>query len=1206
MPELTPDTLLKERYLVKEKLGSGGMADVYKAVDRMLGDRIVVIKVLRDDCPELRTAKKKFNDEKEALGKINHPGVVGLLDFGESQEFGQYLVMDYVDGVTLRSLISPGGLALPRMAEIVRELGAALSAAHQVYVYHRDLTPTNIMLTRDGKAVVIDFGIAAIREPGADKTVTKVIFGKPIYMAPEQRNGVATPATDIYSLSLVAWEMLTGKLPAGVYKAHEGKGITDRPSDERKEIPRAAEKLILKALSMDPAARPQSASQFAEQLAAALLSPDEPPSVVENAYILFMDIEKFTKLEDQLAAYVALDKIIQTAPHFSDSIVRSAGDARAMVFFSKNFEAPIECAVHIAKELKKNPRFSLRMGINIGVVEHVKDANNQDDIVGAGINDAQRVMSCGDGGHILLSRSAESIYSKINRWAPSIHSIGDCAMKDGLVTVWSFYNDEVGNPARPKAAQVGLGYWEELRENTRRIELRKFNVVEVQKEAAIDTLYIPLKTELRPKEGEGKPEPIELQEALKPRTVVLEGKAGSGKTTFLRRIAWALCREDRENEKLTIPFSGRPIWIRISDLESHISKFLERNESGTPVLKNAPRWILHFLADTHMTEKFWDGVLRDYTTVLMLDGLDEGGDEERRKEMVSLFVKATSIYPCRFIVTTRPVYEKKAALEGFSEFQISELNQEEIEGFLRQWCGWAMPESEAEHHYDLLMEALNAFQGIKDLKSNPLMLTALAVVYLKNKRVPEQRSALYKAIVDRLADDFPSRVKDTRYAAEDTQMYLRTIALRLQEDSAADMDMKDAAKLITERHRLPLAESKKFLNDAQLHCGIVTLNGDNDLRFWHKSFQEFLAARAIVEDSDDFAAKAIEFLYKENGREVLPLLAGSLSSSTTKLDKLFERLSADGLTQPLEQQAHALGVLGKMRADLARTKYTCSLKAEDLFTQLSGKVKVIFEKGMAGNISLPIRAAAADALDVAHQGRLPLPGDAHYWIPLKGDKFTMGATKEKGSPNYDEEAEEDEPLREVTVSDFRLAKYPVTVHEYSKFVDKDETGKPEEWESQLAHPGWPVRFVSWHQATAYCHWAAIIYRVKCRLPSEEEWEFSARGREARKYPWGKAAPDETRANYWDVKLGNPSPVGLFPDGDTLEGICDMTGNVWEWTNSDYHKEGLPVDDNTKLIVLRGGSFDDYTWSLRGANRGRVEPGDWFNSLGFRVCAGSSP
>ena len=156
------------------------------------------------------------------------------------------------------------------------------------------------------------------------------------------------------------------------------------------------------------------------------------------------------------------------------------------------------------------------------------------------------------------------------------------------------------------------------------------------------------------------------------------------------------------------------------------------------------------------------------------------------------------------------------------------------------------------------------------------------------------------------------------------------------------------------------------------------------------------------------------------------------------------------------------------------------------------------------------------------------------------------------------------------------------------------------WDEQLPHPTRPVVDVSWYEAAAYCAWAG------CRLPAEAESDFAARGKQGRKYPWGNEGPYSSRANY-DHKVGEPTPVGLYPLGVTPEGLADMAGNVWEWV-SDWYGEYSPRPQEDPRgpakgaqRVLRGGSWFDGPEHLRASNRFMYQPDDTDDIIGFR-CA----
>jgi serine/threonine protein kinase len=254
---------------------------VYLARDRKLHDKRVVIKVLLDKSLDNAWVVQKFQQEKEALARVDHPGVVGILDTGELPDGKPYLVMQFIDGVTLRSQIKTEGLPLDRAAEIIKQTGRALAVAHEKGIFHRDLKPENIMLQSftggEEQVKIIDFGIAKLKNSAvAPSTMTGATAGTVAYMAPEQLSGRPSSATtDVYAFGTIAYEILTGRKPFNPETGFEllemqRRGVRVSANDLRPALPDEANDLILRALSFEPAARFASAREFGDALAHSL------------------------------------------------------------------------------------------------------------------------------------------------------------------------------------------------------------------------------------------------------------------------------------------------------------------------------------------------------------------------------------------------------------------------------------------------------------------------------------------------------------------------------------------------------------------------------------------------------------------------------------------------------------------------------------------------------------------------------------------------------------------------------------------------------------------------------------------------------------------------------------------------------------------------------------------------------------------------
>ena len=252
------------RYELRHRIAQGGMAEVYLAYDRRVR-RQVAIKVLygRDV-----SFVRRFEREALAVGALSHNHILPLYDFGEQSPW-YYLVMPYVEGGTLRDyLIKRKQITLEEAASFVDQIASALQYAHDCGVVHRDVKPSNILLRQDGYAYLVDFGLAKALMGAESLTSEGAMVGTPEYMAPEQSNGESNYRSDIYSLGVILYQMLTGRVP---FMAESPVAISLKhiqttpisPSKLNSEIPPAIEEVILKAMSKDPAQRYQQAQELA-------------------------------------------------------------------------------------------------------------------------------------------------------------------------------------------------------------------------------------------------------------------------------------------------------------------------------------------------------------------------------------------------------------------------------------------------------------------------------------------------------------------------------------------------------------------------------------------------------------------------------------------------------------------------------------------------------------------------------------------------------------------------------------------------------------------------------------------------------------------------------------------------------------------------------------------------------------------------------
>src|SRR5215212_2189977 len=264
-------TLVDERYELRGLVGSGGMADVFLAHDEIL-DRDVALKLLKTRYAENEELVERFRRETRSAASLSHPHVVSVFDGGETEDGTYYIAMEYLPGGTLKDHILKRGALLPWMAaEVALQIAKALRAAHVRGIVHRDVKPRNILITDSGHVKVADFGIARAAEA---TTISDFgdILGSAKYMSPEQAMGEPVgPASDLYSLGVVLYEMLTGRvpfeveIPADVPVRHAG-GPPRRPKEIKSEVPEALGAITMRLLATNPEKRFGSAAQLIKDL----------------------------------------------------------------------------------------------------------------------------------------------------------------------------------------------------------------------------------------------------------------------------------------------------------------------------------------------------------------------------------------------------------------------------------------------------------------------------------------------------------------------------------------------------------------------------------------------------------------------------------------------------------------------------------------------------------------------------------------------------------------------------------------------------------------------------------------------------------------------------------------------------------------------------------------------------------------------------
>jgi len=698
--------------------------------------------------------------------------------------------------------------------------------------------------------------------------------------------------------------------------------------------------------------------------------------------------------------------------------------------------------------------------------------------------------------------------------------------------------------------------------------------------------------------------------------LLVEGQAGSGKTTLMKHF----CITNLEKD------NPLPILIFLKDLQPIEDEFKKRRGSAADFEEMLTRYF-------EITENGLDIALvksfcRAKDAMIILDGLDEIGNPFRDFMAKALADFRNNNCAPRVILSGRPNGLQGSVIDYFGNLhlRILPLNTAQVEKFVRKWFGFIQNLNEPDAirtTADDMLAAMRSHPDVNDLKDTPLMLTAICMLYYDNKKeLPGQRVELYDMFITFL-------LKKKFGASLEERHFLMDLALAMHHEKTRKYDRISAVGLLGKRILRKDNETQEKYNSflenefdrIESQCGLLKLESGG-YTFWHLSFQAFLAATDLLRlESSSFFDAIKPFWSDEWHQEMIALYIGSLSQKSSGMaNGIVLRVMNEIDQEPYDRWRLA-------------AKALCDIHKDSRDKEVVVKTVEKLQEIMGSEAGPKVRADAGEIL-----GRLGEPRSVEVFVGVKAGSYPLSSGIKK-------------------VKAFEICKYPVTNSWYRRFVNSKGYSIPEYWtpeghiwlqKTQFTEPAFwydrqwncpnsPVVGVSWYEAHAFTQWLNQTRKDGYRyfLPDENQWEAAAAGKEKRKYPWGNDWQEDC-CNSEESNIQKTSPVGLFANGNTPEGISDLAGNVWEWTRSNYNTKKslndfrfdeelyqlwenyLQSSENERkerskqyfnkleekvreLSVVRGGAWYDDRDFVRCAYRFRSYPFGRDINLGFR-CA----